>query len=404
MRRRTSRQVRTVNGPTTAKSRRMTTLLVIGPTPPPHHGVAMAVRALLDSDLRRSFQVRHLELADRRGLQHVDRPDLRDVILFVAQWFRLLVILVRRRVRLVYIPLSQSTIGVVRDSLFMWPAYLLGARVVFHLHGGAFRAWYESRSPLMKAYVRAVLDASNRMVVLDESFRKLFDGLVPASCIDVVPNGVSDEGFARSAPSLRSGRPFRVLYLGTLSRAKGTLVFLEAVGVIAMARRDVEFVLAGEWWRDEDRIAAEAMLRRDCTTDLVWFPGRVEGRQKAELLASSDIFVFPGTQQEGQPLVVIEAMAAGLPVVFTGRGCLRNTVSAETGIEVPINDPRALASAVVRLVNRPNEIQRMGKAARRRYERCYTLDRFATDMVQVFVRALEDGHVPQRVSLVKDRI
>ena len=63
-------------------------LLIIGPTPPPYHGVAMAIRTLLDSKLKESFTLSHLELADRRGIGHVNKPDLHDVVLFFRQWFR----------------------------------------------------------------------------------------------------------------------------------------------------------------------------------------------------------------------------------------------------------------------------------------------------------------------------
>jgi glycosyltransferase involved in cell wall biosynthesis len=376
------------------------TVLIIGPTPPPHHGVAAAVKALLDSKLAETFAVRHVDLADRRGLEHVDRPDLGDVWLFLLQWFGVVLALLRGGVRLVYIPLSQSTIGVLRDSLLMWPARLVGAHAVLHLHGGAFRMWYESRSRIVKAYVRAVLASAARVVVLDDSFRVIFKGLVESSRIDVVPNGVADRGLQSGGAFSR--RPVRILYLGTLSRPKGTLVLINAVRLIAATRPDVEFTLAGEWWREEDRTAAHAILAHHGTAGLVRFPGRVEGRHKAELLASADVFVFPGVQQEGQPLVVIEAMAAGLPVIFTDRGCLRNTVSADAGIEIPINDPGALAAALVGLIYRPEQVRRMGLAARSRYERLFTLDRYAMDMVQVFTRALGDDRVARRVALAKD--
>lgn len=379
------------------------TVLVIGPTPPPHHGVALAVKALLDSKLANTFAVRHVDLADRRGLQYVDRPDLGDVWLFLAQWFGVILALLRGGVRVVYIPLSQSTIGLIRDSLLMWPARLIGARVVFHLHGGAFRTWYESRHRLVRVYVRAVLAAAARAVVLDDLFRGIFEGLVASSRIDVVPNGVADAGLWSGIDAGASRRrQVRVLYLGTLSRPKGTLVLIDAVRLIVAARPDVEFILAGEWWRDEDRTAAHAILARDGTAGLVRFPGRVEGRHKAELLASADVFVFPGVQQEGQPLVVIEAMAAALPIVFTDRGCLRNTVSADAGIEIPINDPAALAAALVGLMDRPDQVRRMGLAARSRYERLFTLDRYAMDMAQVFTRALGDDRVARTVALAKD--
>jgi glycosyltransferase involved in cell wall biosynthesis len=365
------------------------TLLIIGPTPPPYHGVAVATRALLDRGLGSGFRLRHLDLADRRGIQHVDRPDLHDVWLFAAQWFRLLVLLSRERVHLVYIPLSQTTIGVLRDSLLMWPAYLLGARVIFHLHGGQFRAWYDASPRPLRAYARVVLRRASRVIVLGESLRPVFDGLVDPKRIEVVPNGVADLG-RRGARGV-SGR-YRVLHVGTLSLAKGALELLGAAARVVASRGDVEFVLAGPWLREEDRREAEAVVARSGLASHVTYPGQVDRARKAELLVSADVFVFPGLQQEGQPLVVLEAMAAGLPVVFTDRGCLRETVvEGATGCVVKTGDAADLARVLLRLINHPEEGRGLGAAGRRRYEALYTLDRFVARMAGVFARAVQEG-------------
>jgi hypothetical protein len=56
-------------------------LLIVGPTPPPFHGVSMSMHLLLQSELGERFRISHVDLADRRGIQHVDKPDVHDVML-----------------------------------------------------------------------------------------------------------------------------------------------------------------------------------------------------------------------------------------------------------------------------------------------------------------------------------
>ena len=126
-------------------------LLVIGPTPPPFHGVAVAVETLLQSSITEQFRVHHLDLADRRGIQHVNKPDFYDVVLFCRQWLTLVGLLLRIRPTLTYLVLSQSTVGFVRDSLLLWPAYFRGCHLVLHLHGGNFMNWFLTRSWLIKS-------------------------------------------------------------------------------------------------------------------------------------------------------------------------------------------------------------------------------------------------------------
>ena len=99
-------------------------LLIIGPTPPPYHGVAVATKILLVSGIAELFRVVHLDLADRRGIQHVNKPDLYDVALFLRQCACLLNILLRERPQLVHLTISQNTVAFVRDSFFIWLLYL----------------------------------------------------------------------------------------------------------------------------------------------------------------------------------------------------------------------------------------------------------------------------------------
>jgi glycosyltransferase involved in cell wall biosynthesis len=363
-------------------------ILIIGPTPPPRHGVSTMIQLILESPLARRFRVSQVELADRRGIAYVDKPDLHDVRLFLRQWVGVLAAL-RKRPQVTYLALSQSTIGFLRDSFFLWPAWMLGSRTIVHLHGGDFRRWYRGRTRLMQAYVRGTMRRVSRGIVLSESLRVQFDGLLPADRIIVVPNGVpwerSSTDCGRTWPKRGS---CRVLYLGTLNRSKGTLVLLTAIATAARVRPDVEFVLAGPWSHAEDEQEAASFVAAEGLAATVLFPGPVEEPEKHTLFESADLFVFPSIQQEGQPLVVLEAMAAGLPVLYTDRGCLRDTVpDGECGLVVRPGDPEDLAHKLLRLLDDPALLKRLGMKSRERYRALYSAERFLTAVQTVFERA-----------------
>jgi glycosyltransferase involved in cell wall biosynthesis len=376
-------------------------VLIVGPTPPPYHGVAMAIKTLLDPKLHESFEVHHLELADRRGIGHVNKPDLHDVVLFASQWIELLGLLFRRRPRIVYLVLSQSTVGVLRDSLFMWLAALSGAKVVAHLHGAAFQDWYVRRWFPMRGYTRVLMRAVARAIVLGESLRDQFQGLVAPDHIAVVPNGIPDCGVGCvGTPKLR--RRWQVLYLNTLNKMKGALVLLEAIALVLQKRTDVEFVFAGPWSHDEHRREADAYIASHQLAAFITFTGQVVGEEKRALLHSADLFVFPGIQQEGQPLVVLEAMAAGLPILFTNRGCLGETLcDGESGIEVPAGDAGELAVQIQGLLCRPDEMRRLGANARLKFEQEYTLDRYLDRMIALFEEVAASPGSRNRASVVE---
>lgn len=368
-------------------------LLVIGPTPPPHHGVAVAIQTLLDSKIKEAFLVRHLDLADRRGIEYVNAPDLHDVFLFIKQWFGFIQILLRDRCKIVYVPISQKTVGFIRDSFFIWPAILMGSRVVIHLHGGGLRTWYESRGRVLKAYIRQLFNRVAHVIILGDVFRNIFDGLVPDEKISVVPNGVRwEDRQTGSLESIKEKRRYRILHLGTLNQAKGTLIFLEAAALLVKIRPDIEFVFAGAWSRPKDKEQAESFIAREGLSDAVSFTGPVAGEEKSALFRSADLFVFPGVQQEGQPLVVIEAMAAGLPILFTDRGCLRETViEGENGLEVRCDDPEHLTKQILLLLSSPERLKRMGVRSRARYEAFYTEERHVEKMVALFLKVAKEN-------------
>ena len=365
------------------------TILVIGPTPPPFHGVSVATEAVLKLGLRERFQLCHLDLSDRRGIQHVDKPDFHDVVLFLKQWGRLIAILRKERPDVAYLPLSQSTIGFLRDSLLILPAWIAGARVVLHLHGGNFKDWYDSRSFQMRAYVRMVFRRVSYVAVLGESLRHLFAGLIAPYRIAVVPNGIDWPVVHKAARGPHKPHRYRILHLSTLSRLKGAPVLLAVVPMVLKVRQDVEFIFAGPWSQEGDRREAESFVAHHGLSGYVVFTGPVNTvEHKRSIYSSADLFVFPGIQQEGQPLVVLEAMASGLPVLFTDRGCLRDTViEGQCGLEVRCNDPHHLADRLLWFLDHPEEVERMGRNARARFERFYTCERFVRHLGDLFTLA-----------------
>jgi len=354
--------------------------------------VAVAVQALLHSKISEQFHVNHLDLADRRGIQHVNKPDMHDVALFIRQWLKLIGMLLRTRPDLTYLVLSQSTIGFLRDSLLLWPAWLRGSCLVVHLHGGNFRDWLQQRSWIMQTYVRTVMSRVTRTIVLGDSLKGQFDGVVTPQNISVVSNGIDWSDFDVSTRTARRTSRFQVLHLSTLSHLKGALVLIQAIPSILRHHPNVEFICAGPWSHAEDKQWAEVFIAEQGIADHVRFTGQVDGDEKKALFESADLFVFPGIQQEGQPLVVIEAMAAGLPVIFTNRGCLRDTViDGKSGVEVPINDPEKLAERIVWLMNHPQTVKELGHHARQRYEALYTKTQHIENMIQVFTTACTEG-------------
>jgi glycosyltransferase involved in cell wall biosynthesis len=359
------------------------TVLVVGPTPPPLQGMSVFTRMLVrEGALDRAYRVVHLETADRRSMENMGRLDVRNVLLALIHAWCLLVLIGRHRPGVVYIGIAQNRLGYLRDAVFMAIARVAGRRIVIHLHGSAFREFHDRSGLLMRWVIRRTLRWATRVAVLSPRLRWIFHDLVPPDRIRAVAAGVPDpaaasgtgSGSTRSGRGREGGREVVVGYLGLLQRAKGFVTLLEAAASLHREEPGrYRFLLAGDWFSVDERAAAARLLAVVGLEERVELLGQVDGAAKIRFLRSLDLLVFPGQQPEGLPLVVLEAMAAALPVVATPMGAIPDVVlPGRTGELVAPGDDAALAAAIRRLAAKPEVRTRYGAAARRLYLEQYT--------------------------------
>src|SRR5437764_1016234 len=117
-------------------------VLAVGPLPPPYHGVATFTRDLMAQRSGDHVEFIHLDTSDNRDAKNIGQWDLGNLQLGFSQVAEQAQWLMRRRIDLVYIPISQNTPAFLRDALFVLQARIFGNPVVLHLHGGYFREFY----------------------------------------------------------------------------------------------------------------------------------------------------------------------------------------------------------------------------------------------------------------------
>lgn len=175
-----------------------------------------------------------------------------------------------------------------------------------------------------------------------------------------------------------------LLEVGRLCEVKGQRELIEALS--RLTRNDVTLLLAGEDVESAGayRHALERRARDLGVADRVRFLGRRD--DVPGLLAAADVLVLP-SWIEGLPLVVLEAMAAGVPVVATSvGGTPEAVVDGETGLLVPSRDVDALAGAIDALLSDPERAQRLGAAGRRRARERFDADAAAQRVVGLYDR------------------
>jgi glycosyltransferase involved in cell wall biosynthesis len=200
-----------------------------------------------------------------------------------------------------------------------------------------------------------------------------FDGIKPGQ-IEVVYYGIDHDRFHYPPPRLemrrRLGLPEGAKLVGTAGRLalqKGFDVLLRAMPAVAAAHPEARLLLVGSG-KLEGELRAEAD-RLGVAPQVDFLGTRWD---MPELFAAMDCFVLP-SKRDSFPVVLLEAAATGLPCVATDDGGNpESVIDGETGLIVPLDDPKALGQAVISVLDDPARARRWGEAGRAKVERLHT--------------------------------
>jgi glycosyltransferase involved in cell wall biosynthesis len=178
-----------------------------------------------------------------------------------------------------------------------------------------------------------------------------------------IENGIDGKLLAltRQRPDFSAARPMKLLTVGSLIPRKGINCIIEAIGRLADPQQ-VFLTVAGS---GPERAGLEQMIKALGLSNNIEIIGAVEPQAVADLLARADVFVL-ASHSEGRPNVVLEAMAAALPVIATDIDGVRDVVEhGNTGLLYGVDDDSQLADNISRLRDDEDLRRQLGENARR---------------------------------------
>ena len=223
------------------------------------------------------------------------------------------------RYDVVHINPSLNGRSLFRDALFMLVMKVRGIRnIVLFMHGWEAEAEKTiDNSALLKSLFRTFFGGAPVIYVLAGQFRQsLIDWGFVADRIHVTTTMFDGRLFDHVSRN-RDGKEIRLLYLSRFVKEKGVYELLTAFGRMSEDFPGLRLIFAGE---GAEYDGMRNWVSNAGLQDVVSFAGYVRYRNKAQILVDSDIFVFPTYYGEGCPVSLLEAMAAGLPLVTTTAG------------------------------------------------------------------------------------
>jgi glycosyltransferase involved in cell wall biosynthesis len=242
---------------------------------------------------------------------------------------------------------------------------------------------------LMRLALRITSRWAHRVVAVSHEVGELArrrDSLSP-SRLEVIPNGIDLERFSPAGRRAETRKELQIpagarvaLTVGHLTHIKGVDVLIEAAARLGTDLPQTIFLVVGSGNRLGD-------LQRSIELHQLGSRFRLLGERSdvPELLEAADLFVLP-SRSEGQPNSLLEAMATGLPVVATRVGGVPELCAdGREGLLVPPDDAAALGGALGAILTSPDLARRLGRAARERAERDFSV----TTMVRRYEQLYE---------------
>lgn len=302
------------------RASRRAEILVIGPIPPPVHGYSVVTKFIAEK-LAAAAPVEVINVAPdslvRNRRYHAQRM-LRAVR---ALWS---VLAARQRSRSLYFAIAGGA-GVVYDLPLALEARLLGYKIYIHHHSFSY---INRRSP-WTALLLAVAGRSATHICLSAGMARRLGMLYPQAQRTVVLSNAALIP-ARPPRAARNG-PIRLGFLGNLISEKGADTAIAVARELHKKDRDIALAIAGPAL-DPDTEAMLAEAQRSLGAAFTYH-GAVYGAEKTAFLESLDLLLFPTRYaNEAQPLVVLEALAAGIPVLATNRGAIAEDVGRHAAV------------------------------------------------------------------------
>lgn len=281
---------------------------IIGQFPPPIHGLSKALDTLYNSYLNKEFDFTKIDITNNK------------------KFLNNLLKIMFSKLDLYYLTISQSKFGNIRDLIMIKLIQLKKKKIIIHLHGGGFRNILDDEfGNFQKKLNYKILSKVDAGIVLGESLRYIFEGIIPNDKVYVVKNCVddefviSDEEFNEKLIALENKKEFKILYLSNFIEDKGYKEVLQLAKLVKEKNDNrFKFIFAGKFFNESDKNEFFEYIDNNNLNSIVSYRGIIGGNDKLNTLKESDFFILlTRYKNEGQPISIIEAAANGLKVIST---------------------------------------------------------------------------------------
>jgi glycosyltransferase involved in cell wall biosynthesis len=313
-------------------------------------GISTVTNELLRSLIKSEFAIHHI------ASQVDEYRQGGKFMLALAALLRFTLMLFWWRPDLTYVHVGSNA-SLYRKAFFITLARCFRQTILTHFHAGDFDHYYDRQSRMGKWWIRSGLRQSHRLVAVSQASAKRLKELFPETKVVMIPNGIEIAEFAKT---MRPAASYvRLLFVGAMGKLKGERDLLQAVHQAAARVPSLRLLLLGHGAETMEQLCHQYRL-----WPIIEHLGPVPYNKRHTFFQQADFFVLP-SYGEGMPIALLEAMAAGLPIIATRVGGIPELIENEVeGFLIEPGDITTLAARIECLANDPVLRDRMGARSR----------------------------------------
>jgi len=293
-------------------------------------------------------------------------------------------------VDVIYITISQSFAGNIRDILFYIICFKNLSRVIIHLHGGGIKKLIFDKNSFLKKINNFFLKRLGDVIVLGQSLVKIFSGMIPKQRVHIVANFAEKYLFLNEKKienKFEVTSPLRILFMSNLIIGKGYEELIDAYhGLSEELKNMVSIDFAGSFESDDDK---RNFLNKVDGFEQIHYHGIVDGADKRDLFARAHVFCLPTYYYyyEGQPISILEAYASGCVVITTDHGGIRDIFKdGINGFKVQKKSSKSIKLVIEKIFDNIEQLLPMALSNRKTAHNKYKISNYISSMLAIIER------------------
>jgi len=353
-------------------------VLLIGPMPKPINGVSICNELITNKST--SFKVNYIDTANKSFNEKAGSFSFQKVFSSLKPYFKILKIL---KSDIVYMTIGQTFYGVLKYYPFFLLSKIFRKEIVIHIHGNFLGKQYKELSGFKKNIFKYILKKSDKGIVLSESLKPNLTPFLSEKKIHILYNFVEKQLVNISINEVKSKNTsqLEIVYLSNLMTEKGIFNLLHALKILNKNKINFTANIAG----NIDNTIKDEVIQLIESIDGAHYVGVVRGNEKRKLFLNANTFVFPTYyKMEGQPIAILEAMAAGNIILTTKHAGIPDIFSEKNGFYIEKKSPKDIAEKLSSLSSKLDSFKPMMFKNQLYVKENYTEPIFLSNLAAIF--------------------